>query len=140
MELCNLLFAFFVESNTTPINAIIAGLAFLNTLGIFGLIFHVGQYIGKNDQRWNDTEKRLSMLDSTMATIHSQEIMQAKLDLIVAGLKTTVDESRLEMKTEIQSLRRRSHELANIIQQVILKSKTQLPSQIELDETENKGG
>jgi hypothetical protein len=140
MPLFHSLFMFLVESEVTSLNAVIAGLAFLNTLGIFGLIFHVGQYIGKNDQRWSEAEKRLAALDSAMTVIHNQEIMQAKLDLVVTGLKTTVEESKTEVRAEIQILRKRSHELASVIQQVLLKSKVQLQSQIELDETENKGG
>lgn len=108
------------DAGVTPVSAIIAGLAFLNTLGIFGLIYHVGQYVGRNDQRWTEAEKRLSVLDAAMTVIHAQEITQAKLDAAIMGLKTIVEDSRRETKEEIQLLRRRSHELANVIQQVVL--------------------
>lgn len=103
---------------TTPLNMVIAGLAFLNTLGIFGLIYHVGTYVGRNDQRWEATEKRLSTLDSHLSMLQSQEVTQAKIETMVASLKAAFEESRVEVRNEIQLLRRRSHDLSNALQRI----------------------
>lgn len=111
-------------TDATPLSVIIAGLAFLNTLGIFGLIFHVGQYVGKNDIKWIETEKRLQALDATLSTLHAQEISQIRTDAILTGLRTVIE---TEMKVEIQLLRKRSHELANIMLRFTLGDKQSLP-------------
>lgn len=117
-------YIFLAAQEATSLNVVIAGLAFLNTLGIFGLIYHVGQYVGKNDQQWRTAEKRLAELDTALALIRSQELNQVKTEVALSALKTIIE---TEMKSEIQLLRHRSHELANIMLRLTLGEKPQRP-------------
>ena len=128
------LFLLLAESGVTPINAIIAGLAFLNTLGIFGLIYHAGLYVGDYNRWRQEAEKRLSTLNEAITAIHDQEIIQTETKTVLVGVKTTMD----EMKSEIKLVRKRSHDLSNIIARLVLSgSATLAPPVLPEDKDDN---
>lgn len=133
------------DAGVSPISAIIAALAFLNTLGIFGLIYHVGRYVGKNDAQWEAANKEMGVLRQSIAIIHNQEIMQAKTDAVISALKSTVDDMRSEMKAEVLGLRRRYHDIGNTLQRITLHGTTRggvsiNPAQPDNDELPEQGG
>ena len=125
-----LLFTYLVQAvdPANPINVIIAGLAFLNTLGIFGLIYHVGSFVGTNNQRWMDTDKKLAALDTALSAIRDQAVLQVKSEVVLSQLKTVIE---TEMKAEIQLLRKRSHEMANMMLRIALGERPQLPEDLK---------
>lgn len=134
-----LLFGLLVESGATQLNAVIAGLAFLNTLGIFGLIYHVGRFVGDNSRRWLDAEKRLLDLDVALKAVHTQEVIQTKNDAVMASIKTTLEEFKTEMRAEVKLLRRRSHDLANLISRLVLEGGASLSPVIKELATDRDG-
>ena len=114
--------AVLADASVTPISAIIAGFAFLNTLGIFGLIFHTGWYIGDTNRWRTGVETRLSSLESSMTVVHSQEILQAETKTILEGMSKAMS----EMKDEIKLVRKRSHDLSNTMARLVLSGNATL--------------
>jgi len=128
-----ILSALLADANVSPISGVIAGLAFLNTLGIFGLIFHTGWYVGDTN-RWRDgVETRLTNLESSITAVHSQEIMQAETKTILEGMSKAIS----EMKDEIKLVRKRSHDLSNTMARLVLSGSATLAPPIVPED--NKG-
>lgn len=57
-------FAFLLDASLTPATAVIAGLAFLSNLGIFGALFRAGQFVGDMNRRWTDNDVRVATAEA----------------------------------------------------------------------------
>jgi len=127
-----LLSTLLVGQTEITLGAIIAVLVLLNTLGIFGLIWHAGSYVGSNDQWKKQAESRWSTYDGLEQTIRSMEKLQVKMDLVVTSLQTSVNTSQ----TEMQMLRKRMHDLTGLIHRTVLEKSISIERHERLEEEE----
>lgn len=101
----------FLQDNLT-VTAIFGGVLGLNTLGIFGLLFHVGEYKGKLEQWCKGTDEKIAKNETAIATIHDQDIRNVKIDAAL----TAMGSSSVQQDKVIRQLRRRTHDLRNVLQ------------------------
>ncbi len=58
-----------MNASMSPVEAVMAGIMILNSLGVFVILFKSGVMVGQNDQRWKDLYSRLSQLDARLNTL-----------------------------------------------------------------------
>ena len=110
------------STSLTTLTSVLTGISALNAIGVFGLIFHVGKFMGRDGQWKENTEAKLIAAEQSVTILHAQELTQERLKEMVSTLQRDLNEHRREMKEEITSLRKRSHELAGVVHQVLLRS------------------
>ena len=102
------------STDALTVGSIVAVLLFLNSLGIFALLFKVGKYIGETDRRmltFEDTFRRVETSESkntdTLRT-HGESLIKIETDLT-------------NVKSDVRLVRDRQHQLANVLSQVTLR-------------------
>jgi hypothetical protein len=125
-----------VESvpSVTPMSAVIAALTFLNGLGIFGAIFYFGKYVGSNDTKWTEADKKLANLDGVIILINNQNVNAAKTEAALSSFK----EDLAGLKEDLMRARKRSHDLSNIMTRLILEGGAKLGPGLPGSETKTK--
>lgn len=105
------------ESNdaaTITLSSIIAFTTLLNSIGVFGLLFKIGKYIGTTDARLQSLETKATG-NTAEAKATSDVLMKHGESL--ARLETEVS----SMVQDVRVVKARQHDLANIIMRVTMQ-------------------